>query len=169
MRKNYRRVALSLAVIAIAYAGATNVHRLMRSYEGYCETTGVRLTTAERLDIAVNHYVRQQTLTDLLEIRQAEGRSGAIEDMGRFYKLIPYQSSAEFRRENPDCCSRTWGNVEGDQFGFWERSEGAGDGMFEFYHRIRYVGEDGVEKVVVSRKTYYTVNNCGHARPRAFF
>jgi len=169
MRKIYLRLALSLAVIAIAYAGATSVHRLMRSYEGYCEKTGLKLTTAERLDVAINHYVRQQTLADFLEIRQAEGRNVKTDDMGRLYTLIPYQSSAEFRRENPDCCSRTWGNVEGDQFGFWERADGAGDGMFEFRHRIRYVGEDGVEKVLVSTKTYYTVNNCGHPRTQFYF
>lgn len=168
MKLKNHKIIILLITVAIVWVGAENFLQTFRIYQGYCEKNGIKLTADERLVIAINHYLRQQTLTDLLEIRRAEGVSVTSDELKKIYTLIPYQSYAEFKRDNPDCCKRTWGGVEGDQFGFWERSSGVGDGMFQFSHKIRYLDVNGVSKTLISEKTYYTVNNCGHPRPRFF-
>ncbi|MHA6833212.1 hypothetical protein [Ralstonia pseudosolanacearum] len=169
MKKIYLRAALLLTAIATAWAVTASFLGVMRSYQGYCEKDSVKLTADERLNIAINHYLHQQRLTDLLEVGRMERASVGAKELGKIYTLIPYRSHAEFKRENSDCCKRTWGEVEGDQFDFWERSEGVGDGMFEFRHKIRYLDENGVAKVMISGRTYYMVSNCGYQRPRFYY
>ncbi|MGN5222263.1 hypothetical protein [Aeromonas veronii] len=162
---------LCIAVLII-YGIGNWAYISARNYQGYCSMDGVihkiKLDTKERLDIAVARYLRSQTLMDLNEIELFENdgrRSGEyFESLKSEFVLVPYSSKSDFYRSNPDCCELTWNMVEGDQFGFWERASGSGNGMFVFNHKIRYFNRGGVEKEIYSRSTYLSVDNCGYAK-----
>lgn len=142
----------------------------IRTYQGYCtwdeERMGKRFTTEERLDIAINYYLKNQNFIDFSEIEIIENnnrrRRNFFEDLENRFTLIPYGNKEEFLKENPECCElTTWD----EQFGFWERADGIGDGMFIFQHKIRYIDKKtGIHKEIMSKDTNYQVNNCGYAR-----
>ncbi|MFE8101186.1 hypothetical protein RBA71_06745 [Brenneria goodwinii] len=142
----------------------------IRTYQGYCtwdeERMGKRFTTQERLDIAINSYLQDQALLSVMEIDLAENKTkrskGFFTNIEKRFTLIPYNNKEEFIKENPNCCERTWGLAG---FGFWERIDGIGDGMFIFQHKIRYIDKETEDyREILSKQTYYQVNNCGYAR-----
>ncbi|QTF10576.1 hypothetical protein HC231_23610 [Brenneria izadpanahii] len=150
-----------VVVIDIAYTDT-------RNYLGYCtrdnQQMGKRYTTQERLDIAIANYLKNQTTDDDMEIRKAERIIDNPDKTEQRFTLIHYNNKAEFLKENPTCCKRTWGLEEGGKSWFWVRTNGAGDGMFDFQHKIRYIDRTtGVRKEIISQNTYYLVNNCGYA------
>lgn len=166
-----------LCIVALILYGIGNwAYISARNYQGYCSGSGtmnnVKLTTKERLDIAVARYLQNQTLMDLNEIEIVENgnrrESDYLEELQKTFTLVPYSSEVEFYQVNPDCCKRTWSMVEGDQFGFWERTEGSGNGMFIFSHKIRYSSKDGGVKEIDSTNTYLAVNNCGYPTYRFY-
>jgi hypothetical protein len=131
---------------------------------------GCRFSTEERLVIAITHYLKNQIGMDCSEIQKVEqAESLSSKDLEKRFTVIPYGSQDEFFQENPECCERTWGLVEGDQFGFWERADGAGDGMFKFKHKVRYTDQDGSRKEIETTNTYIMVYNCGEARDRFYY
>ncbi len=144
-------------------------YRHWRAYAGYCDQTGEKLSTAQRLDIAVEDYLRNQRTADLLEIRVVEGRQDLGPDqLSRDFTLHPYASKEQFLADNPDCCSLTWSLPEGDHVGWWQKAKDSGDGYFHLVHKIRYTGPDGARKQIVASRVYYQITNCGHARLRVF-
>ena len=150
----------------------------IRNYYGYCtrplstneDIRGHRFTTEERLDIAINHYLRDPTNMDYYEIRMAEQmESLSWRDLQKRFTLIPHGDKEEFLRANPDCCNRSWGVTgEYEQFGFWERTRGAGDGMFNFKHKVRNMDQEGARKEIESTSTYMMVHNCGYVNYRVY-
>ncbi|RLM17923.1 hypothetical protein BIY29_18820 [Brenneria alni] len=161
---------ITLVIVAVIEFFYTST----RNYLGYCtwdnQRMGKRYTTQERLDIAIAKYLQYQTTKDYLEIGKSEHIIGSSDDLEQHFTLIHYSNKEEFLNENPDCCERTWGLVEGDQFRFWDRTDGAGDGMFIFRHKIRYIDKKtGMQKNIFSRNTYYDVNNCGYATGHYYY
>ena len=153
----------------------------IRNYYGYCNyqgygngilKKGLRLTTDERLDIAIRYYLHNQISIDYREIAKAEQierqQSDSLEER---FKLIPYSSREENLKENPDCCERTWGEIcpEIDQFFFRERASGAGDGMFNFKHKVRYTAQSGTYKERETTNTFIMVNNCGGVTNKFYY
>ena len=137
---------------------------------------GRRFTTEERLDIAIDHYLCNQTSIDYREIEKAEQMRSSGDVRERF-ALIYYGSKGEFMRENPDCCKLTPYSAQQDIFGYdsfsgfvpffepkrgSERASGMGDGMFVFKHKIRYTDQGGTSKEIETTKLYIMVNNCGY-------
>jgi hypothetical protein len=168
-----------LVLLASIYAVASMGYTSIRNYYGYCTwkkpLRDRRFTTEERLDIAINYYLGAQENRDYEEIGKAEGMEGQIsipfphETAKQRFTLIPYTGKDEFLRENPDCCQRTWGLAEGEQFGTWERVDGAGDGMFNFRHKVRYLDQQGVRKEIETTNTFIMVNNCGDSRGKFYY
>ena len=173
-------VLLILLAVLIAYSDGQYVN--IRNYHGYCTSPSYRydkkyllerrLTTEERLDIAIDRYLRNQSM-DYQEIWKAERGERwqnweftIPRDLEERFTLIPYADKEEFLQANPGCCKRSWGLAEGDQFGCRERADGAGDGMFNFKHKVRYIDQEGVRKEIETTNSYISVNNCGYARPR---
>ncbi len=130
---------------------------------------GRRFTTEERLDIAINHYLCNQKFMDYMEIEKAEQmESVSSNDLRKLFTLISYGSKEEFLRENPDCCKQTWGLMNTDQFGFWKRAIGDGNGMFNFRHKIRYMDQEGTRKEMESTRIFIMVNNCGYPKEKIY-
>jgi hypothetical protein len=156
---------LVLLLLLVLYGLAERTYKNIRNYYGYCtwekgDLRGRRFTTEERLDIAINDYLGNQINLDYQEIGKAEGmRRAPIDDLKNRFTLIPYSGKDEFLRVNPDCCQLTWHLSE---FGFWERADGIGDGMFDFKHKVRYMNQEGSLKEIETTNTYIEVNNCGH-------
>jgi len=135
---------------------------------------GHRFTTEERLDIAIDHYLCNQTSMDYQEIEKAEQMESPDDARERF-TLIPYDSKGEFLRENPGCCKLTTYPARQNIFGYEilffeepssgnERASGMGDGMFVFKHKVRYMDQGGIRKEAEATKIYIGVNNCGYPR-----
>lgn len=143
-------------VVEWGYVGA-------RNYYGYCTDLGAnygeRLSIEDRLNLAIEHYLRNQKALDYKEIRRKMG-AGFSEET----KLIPYASKDEFLEINAECCELTKGLSDGDWLGFWERADGLGDGMFVFSHKVRYTSEVRSDETIMSEKSYYMVDNCGNAK-----
>ena len=170
-------VLLMLLLILIGYGGLSYIS--IRNYCGYCtfpsysqkHLSGLRFTTEERLDIAINHYLRNQIGIDYWEIQKMEQEESlSKENLEKRFTLIPYTDKETFLQANPGCCKRSWG-VTGDrykQFGFWERAEGAGDGMFNFRHKVRYMDKEGVYKEIETTNFYIAVDNCGREESRHY-
>jgi hypothetical protein len=107
---------------------------------------------------------------DYEEIQKAEqAESLSSEDLEKRFTLIRYGNREEFLQENPDRRGLTWGLQEGDWFGFWERADGAGDGMFNFKHKVRYTDQEGSRKEIETTNTHIMVNNCGQPRNRFYY
>ena len=140
-----------------------------RAYEGYCEQTGEKLSTARRFDVALEDYLRNQQTADLLEIRAVEDREElGLDQLNSDFTLHHYASREQFLADNPDCCPLTWSLPEGERLGWWQRAKDSGDGYFHFRHKVRYTGPDGARKEIVAERVYYQITNCGHARLRVF-
>ncbi|MFE8046229.1 hypothetical protein RBA63_11345 [Brenneria goodwinii] len=168
------KILLLMFITLVIVAIIEIIYTSTRNYLGYCtwdnQRMGKRYTTQERLDIAIAKYLQYQTTKDYLEIGKSEHIIGSSDELEQHFTLIHYSNKEEFLKENPECCERTWGLLEGDQFGFWERTDGAGDGMFDFRHKIRYIDKkNGTYKEIFSKKTYYEVNNCGYALGHYYF
>ena len=169
-------VLLSLLLILIGYGGLSYIS--IRNYYGYCtfpsysqkHLSGRRLTTEERLDIAINSYLRSQISMGYWEVQKAEQvESLSREDLEKRFTLIPYGNKEEFLQANPGCCKRSWGITgEYEQFGFWERAGGVGDGMFNFKHKVRYMDQKGIRKEIETTNVYIAVDNCGNAKHRVY-
>ncbi|MEE3662983.1 hypothetical protein V2I52_13750 [Brenneria sp. g21c3] len=163
------KILLLMFIILVIVAIIEMIYTSTRNYLGYCtwdnQRMGKRYTTEERLDIAIAKYLQYQTTKDYLEIGKFERIIGSSDELEQNFALIHYSNKEEFLKENPECCERTWGDVEGPQFRFWDRTDGAGDGMFIFRHKIRYIDKKtGAHKYIFSKYSHYQVNNCGYAR-----
>lgn len=145
------------------------------NYYGYCiepmpyelKYKWCRLSTKERLDKAIDHYLQFQITMDYNEIAKKENIE--FDDVEKNFTLLPYKSRREFFKENPNCCERSWGLVEGDHFLFWERAHGAGDGMFNFKHKVCYKDKNGVRKEIETTNTFIMVYNCGGVSDQFYY
>ncbi|MDX5629420.1 MULTISPECIES: hypothetical protein [unclassified Brenneria] len=163
------KILLLMFITLVIVAIIEMIYTSTRNYLGYCtwdnQRMGKRYTTQERLDIAIAKYLQYQTTGDYFEIGKSERIIGSSDELEQHFTLIHYRNKEEFIKENPTCCERTWGLVEGPVLGFWERTDGIGDGMFDFRHKIRYIdNKTGTHKYIISKYSYYQVNNCGYAR-----
>lgn len=113
-----------VAVITFTYTSTRN-YLGSRIWDN--QRMGKRYTTQERLDISIGNYLQRQTVIGLLDIEfftNNNRRKGEFfEELVKRFILMPYNSKEEFLKENPRCYERTWGLVEGGQFGFWARTE----------------------------------------------
>ena len=143
----------------------------------YKDFRGYRYTTEEWLDIAINSYlsVQEMDYAEIWKAEQLEERKlkkdwefDIPKDMEKRFTLIAYIDKDEFLRANPGCCKLSWGVAGGDRFGFLERADDCGDGMFNFKHKVRYLDQQGTRKDVDSTNTYVTVGNCGYAGLRVY-
>ncbi|ATA25956.1 hypothetical protein JMY81_21365 [Brenneria goodwinii] len=163
------KILLLMFITLVIVAIIEMIYTSTRNYLGYCtwdnQRMGKRYTTQERLDIAIAKYLQYQITDDYLEIRKAERiNSDDFDELEQRFILIQYNSKEAFIKENPACCERTWGLVEGPVFDLWERTDGIGDGMFDFRHKIRYIDKKhNTYKEIFSKYIYYQVNNCGYA------
>jgi len=174
---------LLLALYGVGYWAYTSI----RNYYGYCtypsyakrELRGHRFTTEERLDIAINYYLGDQR-NDYREIRAVEGmKEASLDDVEKYFTLIPYGSKDEFLRENPDCCElipySSHQNmfipivIFGDHGRGDERASGRGDGKFSLKYKIRYMDGEGNRKETMifplparDLNKYIRVDNCGN-------
>jgi hypothetical protein len=143
----------------------------INDYLGFCGNDyDVRYSISERQDFAVEYYLKKQYLYDYYEIRDYEEDLGSIIDSEEFrknYKLIEYKGKDDFYKTNPECCSLGSGGLEGRQFGFWERINGI-HGVFNIEHKIRYYDNHGEYKEIVSKNSYFSVNNCGGSSHGSF-
>lgn len=163
------------SILLALYGLGSWAYDAIRNYQGYCTALGEKhntnLTTDQRLRIAVSEYLRSQASTDFHEIAYVENSKGKMmghESLRENFSLLTYSSESEFFKFNPDCCDRIGSLVEGDQFGFWERAGGSGDGMFNFTHKVRYSARNGVSKEFSSTRTFVTVSNCGNATIKSY-
>lgn len=171
--KRVLKISMNLFSLFITLLVGIYSYQALRNYYGYCRITGKKYSTQERLDIAINKYLKEQKTADIHEIAEAKKRTNRqyydYRNAARDFDLIYYKNVDEFLRENPDCCELTWGLVEGDQFGFFQRVDGKGNGMFDFKHKIRYRNKNGNYEEMMSSRTYYLVYNCGFPRLRSYF
>ncbi len=131
------------------------------NYYGYCSRNGSNLTKKQRLDIAIERYLHEQ-YHDYHSIRYVEQREVLPKiKFEKYFRIIPYKNKEEFLKINPECCELEWYHTEKFWFGFWERAEGSGNGIFNFKHKIRYQLPDGSVRMIDSKNMYYQVNNCG--------
>lgn len=161
----FKKAMFTFALIIIAGTGIF-FYQALRNYYGYCNKTGIRLSTEARLNIAITKYITtEQYSIDYSEISKVERKDNpSLKEVEKDFKLIPYENFAEFLKENPKCCKLTDGSSDGNEFGFWERADAKGNGMFDFKHKIRYRTQDGNIKEIISRKTYCLIYNCGTPR-----
>jgi hypothetical protein len=143
------------------------------------EVPSRRLTSEERLDIVINHYLCNQISMDNEEIIRAEAKGmkeASIDDLKKRFTPIPYNNKSEFLQENPDCCKPFPYPSHQDMFGYdlfplWgdepeygsERASGMGEGIFAFKRKVRYMDREGGLKEIKTTETY-TVSNCGYLR-----
>src|SRR3954471_24763027 len=96
-----------LAGVLIVVAGMIAYdpgYPMWRAYQGICEKTGSKLTTAQRLNFALDDYLFRQEITDLLEIGAFDHRGHpSIEELRRDFTVIPYSNREEFLAANPQC------------------------------------------------------------------
>ena len=103
-----------LIMLLFLFALAMEKYTSIRNYYGYCASryASHRLTTEERLDIAIDHYLLEQINMDYKEILKAEYPEyrgyGTPEDLKERFTLITYGDKDEFLQANPGCCKRTW-------------------------------------------------------------
>ena len=174
--RSLKIVAVCMAAFVLYCVGKW-AYISIRNYQGYCSGSGARLginlNTQERLDLAVADYLQNQVHMDFNEIENVESENkrqrGYMAALKKKFTLIPYSSQEEFYLINPGCCERSWLMVEGEQFGFWERAAGAGNGMFIFTHKVRYKTLDGTRKEINTTNTYMAVNNCGYPTYRFYY
>ncbi|MFL6601375.1 MAG: hypothetical protein ACJ8R9_08590 [Steroidobacteraceae bacterium] len=157
-----------LAGVLIVVAGMIAYdpgYPMWRAYQGICEKTGSKLTTAQRLNFALDDYLVRQEIADLLEIGAFDHRDHpSIEDLRRDFTVIPYSSREEFLATNPQCCQLIWLLVEGMHIDAWAKAANSGDGFFDFKHRITYADRQGTRRQITSKYTYWQVRNCGEAQ-----
>ena len=158
------RVCFLAVFVLFLYIARECIYLSSNNYYGYCAegfNEGVKLSVDQRLDLAINHYLKNQLSYAFGEIRNAEDKALSRADLRSRFSLVPYKSVREFKELNPTCCDRVYGLVEGDFIGFEERISGAGDGVFKFSHKVRYENSEGGLKEIVSESSYYLVSNCG--------
>lgn len=162
----YSILVISLFIVLVFSAIA---YEKTRNYLGYCTwidgKENMRLSTEERLDIAINEYLKGQETLAFLAIEMAENnnkRNGDfLSKLRNEYTLVKYNNKEEFLRENPNCCSLKFDFIEGPQFGLWDLAAGSGKGAFVFDHKVRYLDKNGNLKVINSNNFTFSVNNCG--------
>lgn len=176
MKLTVGKAILALVIIAVLAVLVLTLidygYPMWRSSQGYCVKDGRKLAPAERLDFALEDYLRNQELFDLEEIGMFERKDRtlpSIEDVKRDFTVIPYASREEFLQANPQCCQLTWSLPEGERIGFWEKADDSGDGYFYFAHKIRYLDRQGTRKEITATRTYYQVMNCGHVRHHFYY
>ena len=166
-------------ILFILVLTSISFYQSLRRYQGYCdlkkgtgrENYGTRLSTRQRLNIAVEQYLKNQ-FRDYDEIGQAEREAllpaTKVENMyisnppmyelEKIFELIPYQSKADFFKENPNCCE-----LDLLYHDFWDRAAGSGEGTFVFTHKIRYKMPEGTYKEIISKKMTIEITNCGNS------
>jgi len=152
-------------IIVLGLAAYDPGYPMWRAYQGICEKTGAKLTTAQRLNFALDDYLFRQEIVDLLEIGAFDHRDQpSIEELRRDFTVVPYSSRDEFLAANPQCCHLIWILAEGMSIGTWEKADNSGDGFFDFKHRINYVDRQGTRRQITSKYTYWQVRNSGEAQ-----
>lgn len=174
--KNIMKILACLLVILLALAAlgfAMKYRQDIRNQQGYCtwkeEKKGLIIARDQRLDLAINAYMSDQTSIDYREIELIEN-NGKRDTAYRKYltdhfSLIRYNSKAEFMKENQQCCAVVEVDIPAPSGDFWDWSSNPGTSVFEIKHKIRYTDQNGNLKETPSSHTYFAIDNCGGVEP----
>lgn len=174
--KNFMKILVCLLVILLALAAlgfSMKYRQDIRNQQGYCtwkeEKKGLIIGRDQRLDLAINAYMRDQTSIDYQEIELIEnsGKRDPTywEHLKSHFSLIRYKSKEDFLKDNQQCCAVVGVDIPAPSGDFWDWSSNPGTTVFEIKHKIRYTNQNGTLKEISSSHTYFAIDNCGGVEP----
>jgi hypothetical protein len=148
-----RRGLIALAILVAVATPAVTLGVL--SYKGFCFDQRRFLSDEEAFTAVIQEII----------LRSSHVRVILRPEMVQFrpVKVIRYRDVNEFREWNPDCCKVVPHNMgEGPYASFSQRLFGYASRTVSVDYLVRYVGEDGSERIDDTTKKY-VVTNCGRA------
>jgi hypothetical protein len=160
LRKILKIIACMLAVFLalIAFGFAMKYRQDIRNQQGYCawkeDKKGLIISRDQRLDLAINAYMRDQTSIDYQEIELIENNGKRDSAYWGYLKenfhLLLYKNKEEFLNENQQCCAVVGVDIPAPSGDFWDWSSNPGTSVFEVKHKIRYTDQNGNLKEITS-------------------
>lgn len=146
------------------------LHKLNR--QGYCQTTGRKITFEERVNLALDEFMIKQNgisndllnkyITSYKEKREDGYPIPSSTDIPEsFDRIILYKNKAEFIQENPRCCTKVQGTMNSGPQSEDDKNNGLGDGYIHLVYKIKYLTRTGEQKSFLVDDVYYKVTNCG--------
>jgi hypothetical protein len=130
----------------------------VRTYYGYCHPMGRYVTDAEKVDELVSAVLA--TYPPPIPVYRTENGHKRVVDVQRPRDPVPYASTEEFLRLNPNCCFITDRTRKGPNATFLSRVTGSISAIVVADYLVRYRGEDG-SIVAVPYGRANAVDNCG--------
>jgi hypothetical protein len=152
-----RRVVL-LAALAAAIAAA--IWWPGMNYYGYCHAEGRFVPDAEKIDAAVTRVL--WAYPPPLPIYRIENGQRKLVDIRSPANPIPYANRDEFLRENPNCCTLTDTEREGQEVTLMSRLTGKISTYVTVRYQVKYRNAAG-DTIVEPSQTFRAIDNCGGA------
>jgi hypothetical protein len=164
---------LAVFLVLAALGFSLKYHENIRKKQGYCtwkeEKKGLIISRDQRLDVAINAYLKDQISIDYREIEligNNEKRDPAYREFIKsHFSLIRYSNREEFLKDNPQCCAVVGVDIPAPSGDFWDWASNPGTIVFEVKHKIRYTDQNGNLKQIPSYHTYFAIDNCGGVEP----